>query len=588
MDSIRQLRIGSRLGVAFAGMAALIALMGGLAIVQIRQMNAQVVELGTNWLPSVQALAELQDKANSGRSLALRALMEVDAAGIKEQAERRRKIIDVELPAAMATYEKMISSPEEQKLYDDIKAKLKVSVATDERSVTLHMDGSEQEAARQLAVSEGSKTFADAMTAIRADIDLNAKGAADATADAATEYRSALRITVVLALVAVAAAVGLAIVITRSITRPLGRSVALAEQVAQGDLTQRIDDPARDEAGDLTRALTHMSERLQALVRQVRQSSESIATGSAEIATGNNDLSQRTEEQAANLEETAASMEELTSTIKASADTARQAAQLATSASGSAQRGGAVVGEVVATMERITHSSRKIGEIIGTIDGIAFQTNILALNAAVEAARAGEQGRGFAVVASEVRSLASRSADAAREIKSLISASVESVEAGSRLVGDAGQQMADIVGQVQRVTDLISEISAAAVEQTAGIGQVNDAVGQLDQVTQQNAALVEESAAAADSLKQQAQALIGLIGSFRTEDGADLRQAAPLSSATSSSPPAHQHLGPCRARRPCTQTPDAAPPRSGTQPAAGSQRWLRRLGVILTAQGRRA
>jgi methyl-accepting chemotaxis protein len=247
----------------------------------------------------------------------------------------------------------------------------------------------------------------------------------------------------------------------------------------------------------------------------VRNASESIATGSAQIATGNADLSQRTEEQASNLQQTAASMEQMNATVKNSADTARQASQLATSASSVAEKGGSVVGQVVATMEDITASSKKIADIIGVIDGIAFQTNILALNAAVEAARAGEQGRGFAVVASEVRSLAQRSAGAAKEIKALISASVEKVETGSKLVGDAGSTMTDIVTQVRRVADLMGELSAAAVEQTAGIGQVSTAVGQLDQVTQQNAALVEESAAAADSLKQQAAKLSEVVGVFR-------------------------------------------------------------------------
>jgi methyl-accepting chemotaxis protein len=244
-------------------------------------------------------------------------------------------------------------------------------------------------------------------------------------------------------------------------------------------------------------------------------SSDSIATGSAQIAMGNADLSQRTEEQAANLEETAASMEQLTATVRQNSDTARQANQLASTASAAAANGGVVFGQVVGTMQSITESSRKINDIIGVIDGIAFQTNILALNAAVEAARAGEQGRGFAVVASEVRGLAQRSASAAKEIKILIGESVSKVETGSKLVDDAGQSMNDIVQQVKRVTDLIAEISSASVEQTQGISQVGDAVQQLDQVTQMNAALVEESAAAADSLKQQAHKMAEVVGIFK-------------------------------------------------------------------------
>jgi methyl-accepting chemotaxis protein len=261
-----------------------------------------------------------------------------------------------------------------------------------------------------------------------------------------------------------------------------------------------------------------MQGRLSEVVSQVRQASDSIATGAAEIATGNADLSQRTEEQASNLQQTAASMEQLTATVKTNAETARQAAELAGAASAAAVQGGLVVGRVVDTMNDISASSKKVVDIIGVIDGIAFQTNILALNAAVEAARAGEQGRGFAVVASEVRSLAQRSAAAAKEIKGLITDSVEKVVAGSDLVGEAGQSMSEIVEQVKRVNELIGEMSAATHEQSQGINQVSDAVGQLDQVTQQNAALVEESAAAADSLSQQASRLVDTMSMFKLNE----------------------------------------------------------------------
>ena len=270
-----------------------------------------------------------------------------------------------------------------------------------------------------------------------------------------------------------------------------------------------------DEAGQLLAALKKMNESLVHIVGQVRTTSDSIATGSSQIAMGNADLSQRTEEQASNLQQTAASMEQMTASIKQNSDTAREAAQVASDATQAATDGGQVVQEVVRTMSEISEASRKIGDIIGTIDGIAFQTNILALNAAVEAARAGEQGRGFAVVASEVRTLAQRSAEAAKEIKSLIGASVERVEHGNRLVGEAGKSMAGIVTEVQRVNDLISAISAASIEQSTGIGQVGGAVAQLDHVTQQNAALVEESAAAAESLKSQAANLAQTVAVFR-------------------------------------------------------------------------
>ena len=303
--------------------------------------------------------------------------------------------------------------------------------------------------------------------------------------------------------------------ITRSIVTPIQQAVRLAETVAAGDLSSRIEVKSHDETGQLLQALKAMNESLVKVVSTVRQSSDSIATGSSQIATGNADLSQRTEEQASNLQQTAASMEQLAGTVRSSADTAQQANTLAGSARAAASQGGEVVARVVGTMDEISASSRRISDIISVIDGIAFQTNILALNAAVEAARAGEQGRGFAVVAAEVRSLAQRSANAAKEIKSLINDSVEKVETGTRLVGDAGQAMEGIVAQVKRVADLIGEISTATVEQTSGIGQVSDAVGQLDQVTQQNAALVEQSAAAAESLKHQAGRLVEAVQIFK-------------------------------------------------------------------------
>jgi methyl-accepting chemotaxis protein len=290
----------------------------------------------------------------------------------------------------------------------------------------------------------------------------------------------------------------------------------VANAVAEGDLTVQVNVKPGDTTSVLA-AMQRMCRSLSQAVGQVRESSAQIATGTTQIATGNADLSQRTEQQAANLQQTASSMEELSSTVRSNADTARQAAQLATAASAVAERGGQVVNNVVTTMDEISSSSRQIGDIIGVIDSIAFQTNILALNAAVEAARAGEQGRGFAVVASEVRSLAKRSAEAAKEIKGLITASVEKVEAGSTLVNDAGATMVDIVAQVKRVTELISQISAATNEQTSGIGLVSDAVTQLDQVTQQNSALVEESAAAAASLNDQANRLVQAMSRFKLQ-----------------------------------------------------------------------
>lgn len=319
-----------------------------------------------------------------------------------------------------------------------------------------------------------------------------------------------------------------ALFLTRSITRPLAHAVALAEQVASRDLTAEIQVSSRDEVGHLLSALKRMNDSLLATVNEVRAGTETIVSASQQIASGNLDLSSRTEQQAGSLEETASSMEELTSSVRQNADNARQANALALAASEIAVRGGKVVSEVVTTMESINASSKKIGDIIAVIDGIAFQTNILALNAAVEAARAGEQGRGFAVVASEVRNLAQRSAGAAKEIRSLIADSVDKVDAGGRLVDEAGATMQEIVQGIVRVTDVMAEITSASAEQALGIEQVNAAITQMDDVTQQNAALVEEAAAAAASMQDQASSLAELVNTFKVEAAsAHARPASP-------------------------------------------------------------
>ncbi|MDT8999369.1 methyl-accepting chemotaxis protein [Paucibacter sp. APW11] len=353
---------------------------------------------------------------------------------------------------------------------------------------------------------------------------------------AKTEDRMLMAFMVVLGISALIV-VPLTLLNMHSICNPLAEAEALASAIAQGDLTNASGTiEGNDEASHLLRSLQHMQGALQGLVGQLRLSAEHIRTASVEIASGNQDLSSRTEQTASNLQQAASSMVQLTGTVKQTADSALTANQLASSASTAAAKGGEVVGQVVATMDEINTSSKKINDIISVIDGIAFQTNILALNAAVEAARAGEQGRGFAVVAGEVRMLAQRSAEAAREIKALIGASVDRVEAGTRLVQEAGSSMTEIVTSVQRVTDIIGEITAAASEQSEGIGQVNQSVVELDQMTQQNAALVEESAAAAESLKDQAEQLADAVDRFRINNNAAASSVKVSKSPKSSRP----------------------------------------------------
>ncbi|HEY5801850.1 MAG TPA: methyl-accepting chemotaxis protein, partial [Burkholderiaceae bacterium] len=355
---------------------------------------------------------------------------------------------------------------------------------------------------------------------------------------------------------------------TRSITVPLNEAGDVARRVADGDLTSTIVVTSNDETGSMLQALKDMNDSLVKIVSEVRSGTDTIATASAEIADGNQDLSSRTEQQAGSLEETASAMEELTSTVKQNADNARQANQLAGSASEVAVKGGAVVAQVVDTMESINESSRKIVDIISVIDGIAFQTNILALNAAVEAARAGEQGRGFAVVASEVRSLAQRSAAAAKEIKTLIGDSVDKVGAGSRLVAEAGSTMDEVVASVRRVTDIMAEIASASIEQSTGIEEVNRAITQMDETTQQNAALVEQASAAAEAMQDQAASLSRTVGAFRLAQNAQAvrapaRKRAPLAvAAPRAAKPATAPAAPAKAA--------AKPP---AKPAAAQDEW---------------
>ncbi|MDP2030869.1 MAG: methyl-accepting chemotaxis protein [Thiobacillus sp.] len=417
--------------------------------------------------------------------------------------------------AYMATY----LTPEEKRLAVKFAADRKVFVVDGLKPVLVALRANEIAVAKKLVVDKVRPLYLPvgkgigALSALQLDV---AKHEFELAHSRSVSIRK-LSIASIFIGLSLAAWIGFALI--RSITRPLDAAVKFARAVAEGDLTQRIEVHSTDEVGQLMQALKDMNDSLVTIVGQVRTGTDTIATASSQIAAGNLDLSSRTEEQASSLEETASSMEELTSTVKQNADNARQANQLVVSASEMAVKGGNVVSQVVDTMSSINASSKKISDIIGVIDGIAFQTNILALNAAVEAARAGEQGRGFAVVATEVRNLAQRSASAAKEIKSLIEDSVDKVDAGGRLVHEAGTTMDEVVSSVKRVADIMSEIAAASQEQSAGIEQVNQAIAQMDEVTQQNAALVEEAAAASASLQDQAGNLADVVSVFRLDMG---------------------------------------------------------------------
>ena len=516
--SVRNLKIGTRLGGGFALLLILLSVIAAMGATQVGRTNGHVEFFAVNIVPSLKVVDRLRAATQDLRRLETQHLLmntEQEMAEVEANIAKAQSAI----AEGIKTYEGLTADAQDKANLQAYQAAVGTYAAIWSRLAPLSHQGVKEpaklEEAKKLLLGESRKAFGEVNATLQTLWDYNDRLTERGTQAAAEGYRNALWLMGAMTIAAILAGAFCALWITQSITRPMAEAVQVADRIGAGDLSSRIEVRSRDETGQLLAALKRMNEGLMQIVTQVRNSSDSIATGSAEIATGNADLSQRTEEQASNLQQTAASMEQLTATVKQNADTARQASQMAHSASTVAAQGGEVVGQVVATMEQITASSRKIGDIIGVIDGIAFQTNILALNAAVEAARAGEQGRGFAVVAGEVRSLAQRAAAAAKEIKSLIGISVENVETGARLCDDAGRTMVDIVAQVRRVTDLIGEISAASHEQSTGIGQIGDAVQQLDQVTQQNAALVEESAAAAESLKHQAAQLAATVAQFR-------------------------------------------------------------------------
>ena len=514
---LRQFRIGTRLMAGFAGVLALTLALGLYSLIQLARVNAATESIATSSLPSVAMVGRIQDALSRFRLLENQHVMTFDVEE-KEELDKAISAQKKRLLESLQRYEAMLQPGDKRRAYDEFMGLFKAYEATGPKLLELSNVGMTRLSdARAYLIGPSSAAFNKTNGALAKLVSVDEGEAETFFAGSQKAYKLSQTLVMgwLVAMLAIGAA--LAIVITRSIVAPLRKTRLAADQVAAGDLSAQLEVAGRDEAADLMRAVMQMQDALRQTIRQVLASTNSISTASAEIASGNLDLSTRTEQTANNLQVAASSMEQLTGTVKQSADSARQADRLALSAAEVAARGGKVVSQVVATMDEINASSKKIADIIGVIDGIAFQTNILALNAAVEAARAGEQGRGFAVVAGEVRNLAQRSAQAAKEIKGLIGSSVDKVESGAKLVADAGKTMQEIVTSVQRVTDIISEITAAAAEQSDGLGHVNNSVAQLDQMTQQNAALVEQSAAAAESLKAQAVKLAEVVRTFKLE-----------------------------------------------------------------------
>ena len=514
---VSDLKIGTRLGVVFGLLMLMVVFIITVAVLRfddVSDINNQIID--KDWVKADAAnVVNATTRANARRTMEL--LIATDASAvnqIKGHIDTNKKIIT----EAIETLDRLVVLPEGRAFLEQLKSARAKYVASFTRVTKLVEEGRKDEATRLLAAEtlpalDAMQEPINGLTALQRKIVVQ-------SSNSMREHISSARLIMLLiGLAGIVSGIGFAYWITRSITGPMNEAVHIARTVASGDLSTHIEVRSKDEAGQLLQALQDMNDSLVHIVNEVRSGADSMATATSQIAAGNLDLSSRTEEQASALEQTAASMQELASTVKQNFESGLHANKLAETAAGVAVKGGSVVTDMVHTMEAINTSSNKIADIIGVIDGIAFQTNILALNAAVEAARAGEQGRGFAVVASEVRNLAGRSAEAAKEIKGLIGTSVANVSEGCKLVEQAGSTMDEIVVSVRRVADLMREVTTASQDQTSGIEQVNQAVGQMDQVTQQNAALVEEAAAASQSLEQQAKGLMHVVSVFKLGSG---------------------------------------------------------------------
>jgi methyl-accepting chemotaxis protein len=516
MNWLREMKLATKLSLAFAAVLVLTIVVGVFSIMQLATVRTTASQLSSRWMPSMRVVQDLKSQIARVRTREFQYII----SDKQEEMDKYDKVIAadlVDLGKMQSEFERLIATPEEKALYDEF-VKMWARYMDEDAKIRAASRASDDALGKQLIRGESNKLIVSLRGQVDKMVKLYSEGAEN-EAKKGDEIYSSSRVWII-SLLAASVALGAlgAALLTVWLTRRLGGepeyAASIASSIASGDLSVEV----RTKAGDkdsLLFAMKQMRDSLARVVGEVRSATDTIASASEQIVAGNLDLSSRTEQQAGSLEETAASMEELTSTVKQNSDSAHQANELAVNASTIAQEGGMVVSQVVDTMGSINESAKKIVDIIGVIDGIAFQTNILALNAAVEAARAGEQGRGFAVVASEVRNLAQRSASAAKEIKELIGNSVEQVEIGSKLVSQAGTTMESVVVSVRRVTDIMAEITSAGKEQSAGIEQVNEAIAQMDAVTQQNASLVEEATAASQSMQEQAAGLAQLVSVFK-------------------------------------------------------------------------